>query len=188
MEKQTEKPYSLSRRAFLGKIGAATTLLTLLPVVGWATLLKHPKTLSNETIWATFSAAQQHLFPNTPNAPNTQTIHATQYLHKVLKDPRVSRNNKKILNKGVYRLEILAKKITGTSFYQLHERQRETVLQKFKKSSIGRRWISLMLHYIFEALLSDPIYGSNPHSIGWTWLQHKPGFPTPPTSKRYFQL
>ena len=39
----------------------------------------------------------------------------------------------------------------------------------------GRAWLSLLLYYIFEALLSDPVYGGNPDGIGWQWLEHQPG-------------
>ena len=39
--------------------------------------------------------------------------------------------------------------------------------------------------YIFEALLSDPVYGGNPEGIGWRWLGHRPGFPRPNQRNRY---
>jgi gluconate 2-dehydrogenase gamma chain len=52
----------------------------------------------------------------------------------------------------------------------------------------GRAWLSLLLYYIFEALLSDPVYGGNPGEIGWRWLEHQPGFPRPPADKIYGSL
>jgi gluconate 2-dehydrogenase gamma chain len=48
--------------------------------------------------------------------------------------------------------------------------------------------LSLLLYYIFEALLSDPVYGGNPGGIGWQWLEHQPGFPRPPADKIYGNL
>jgi len=46
----------------------------------------------------------------------------------------------------------------------------------------------MLLTYILEALLTDPVYGGNPNGIGWTWLQHQPGFPTPTEDKKYYKL
>jgi gluconate 2-dehydrogenase gamma chain len=45
----------------------------------------------------------------------------------------------------------------------------------------------MLLDYIMEALLTDPVYGGNPNSIGWQWLKHQPGFPRPttPLKRRY---
>jgi gluconate 2-dehydrogenase gamma chain len=45
--------------------------------------------------------------------------------------------------------------------------------------------LSSLLKYIFEALLTDPIYGGNPNSMGWEWLDHTPGQPRPNPANRY---
>ena len=49
-------------------------------------------------------------------------------------------------------------------------------------------WLSLLLTYLLEALLADPVYGGNPGGIGWQWLAHQPGFPTPPADKTWYKL
>ena len=49
----------------------------------------------------------------------------------------------------------------------------------------GENWLSTLLLYIFEALLTDPVYGGNPNGIGWKWLGHNPGLPRPTADKRY---
>jgi gluconate 2-dehydrogenase gamma chain len=59
-------------------------------------------------------------------------------------------------------------------------------LRRFETN--GKQWISTILRYILEALLTDPIYGGNPNAIGWKWLDHQPGFPRPPANKRYYLL
>ena len=38
-----------------------------------------------------------------------------------------------------------------------------------------------MLLYIFEALLSDPVYGANVNEAGWNWLGYAAGLPRPDT-------
>ena len=49
----------------------------------------------------------------------------------------------------------------------------------------GENWVSTLLFYICEALLTDPIYGGNPNGIGWAWLAHQPGFPRPSPEQSY---
>ena len=75
------------------------------------------------------------------------------------------------------------------SFAGLPHEQREAVLRHMEKNhQRGREWLQEMIRYVFEALLSDPVYGGNPQAVGWKWLQHTPGFPRPPKEKRYFLL
>jgi len=66
--------------------------------------------------------------------------------------------------------------------------QREDVLRQIEQSQAGRNWLSLLLTYLPEALLADPVYGGNPDGIGWTWLEHQPGYPTPPADKSWYRL
>ena len=64
------------------------------------------------------------------------------------------------------------------------EKQNE-ILVKIEKSSFGESWLSLILYYLIEALLLDPVYGGNPNGIGWKWLEHQPGFPRPNLNQTY---
>jgi len=32
------------------------------------------------------------------------------------------------------------------------------------------------------------VYGGNPDGIGWKWLEHQPGYPTPPADKSWYKL
>jgi gluconate 2-dehydrogenase gamma chain len=45
-----------------------------------------------------------------------------------------------------------------------------------------------MLTFIFEAMISDPIYGFNKDEIGQKWLQHNAGFPRPTKKTRYDEI
>ena len=64
----------------------------------------------------------------------------------------------------------------------------EIALRELEKTGAGRSWITELLHYLFEALLTDPVYGGNPGGIGWKWLDHTPGFRRPSKDKRFFLL
>ncbi len=66
--------------------------------------------------------------------------------------------------------------------------QREALLRRIEQSRAGGNWLSLLLTYLLEALLADPVYGGNPDAIGWRWLEHQPGFPTPPADRTWYRL
>ena len=71
---------------------------------------------------------------------------------------------------------------------KLNTDEKEKVLRQIEGSRAGSRWLSLMMTYLLEALLSDPVYGGNKDQKGWQWLEHIPGFPTPTTDQVYFKL
>jgi len=67
-------------------------------------------------------------------------------------------------------------------------RQREQLLQRIAQANAGENWLSLLLMFIFGALLGSPVYGGNPDGIGWRWLEHNPGFPQPTSNNTYKKL
>ncbi|MCW5587404.1 MAG: gluconate 2-dehydrogenase subunit 3 family protein, partial [Chromatiales bacterium] len=65
---------------------------------------------------------------------------------------------------------------------------RELLLRRTAASAAGENWLSTLLSYLFEALLTAPAYGGNPNGIGWRWLSYVPGFPLPGPGTRYPEL
>ena len=47
----------------------------------------------------------------------------------------------------------------------------------------GYSYVNYLFTYIFEAMFSAPIYGSNLDEKGWEFYSHKAGFPQPQTLK-----
>jgi gluconate 2-dehydrogenase gamma chain len=179
----------IDRRTFLTGFAALLTVTSLpsfasaIPVASagaGAALSKEP--------WLTFAAVQDHLFPTSADAPGAREINATSYLKRVLSEAHTDPDDKEFIKDGAGWLNDIAKKKHANMFYDLGELAREQVLRQVEQSSAGERWISILLLYIFEALLSDPVYGGNPDGIGWTWLEHQSGFPAPPADKTYFKL
>jgi gluconate 2-dehydrogenase gamma chain len=134
--------------------------------------------------WQTLAAVQEHLFPSEPDSLGAKDINATAYLQFVLAE--LEQVDREFIKKGVVQLEKMAQTIEGKQFIALSSEQREHLLRRFETN--GKQWISTILRYILEALLTDPIYGGNPNAIGWKWLDHQPGFPRPPANKRYYLL
>lgn len=185
---------NLSRRRFVFDNLKAAAVLSLAPA--WLSLTgcdteqheQEQARLSQIEPWHTFAATQQQLFPDDGDGPDARTINATSYLKFVLNVPDTDPEDRRFILDGVDWLNRLAiARYTGV-FASCESTQQTKLLQEITQSRAGERWVSYLLTYIFEALLSDPVYGGNPGGIGWKWLQHIPGFPRPPANKRYFDL
>ena len=176
----------LDRRSFLTLLAslAASYPLTSLAekrkIAAGGQLLEDP--------WLTIAAVQEHLFPAEADSPGASDIQALQYLQAMMQTPDADEEENQFIKQGAGWLNGIAQKTRSTNFINLSEADREQVLRQVEKSRAGERWLSLMLTFIIEALLTDPVYGGNPNGIGWNWLQHQPGYPRPPQDKMYFEL
>lgn len=138
--------------------------------------------------WNTIAEVQRHLFPAELQSPGAFEINAAPYLFFVLADQRLDAEERESIPAGLVQFESLLQTCHGERFTAMNETQREQVLREFETSALGRQWITRLLGYIFEALLTDPVYGGNPDGIGWQWLGHRPGFPRPPSRNGYVAL
>ena len=178
------------RRTFLLRGGA--TLATVAALAGLPYALR--KELTRETSFTLFSeqqretvsAVQEHLFPKGPDSPGAADVNAAAYLEWAITVPGTDPDTRNTIVNGVGRLQDASRERFDVLFNRLNFDQREPLLRYLAdETRWGRAWLSLVLTYIFEALLSDPAYGGNPDQIGWRWLQHQPGFPRPPADKLY---
>lgn len=144
----------------------------------------------NRSQWKAIVATQQHLFPSNlqkqPASPGANDINAKAFLYAVLSDPNRDDEDRRLVKHGVIELQNLSSKQYQKSFNHLDFSQKEKILRTLEKQPGGTPWIMTILGYVFEALLTDPVYGGNPNGIGWKWLDHQPGFPRPSVDNRYF--
>ncbi len=179
------------RRRFLTGMLKSSAALGTLPLWGilqacaWQTekqsfLQQHP--------WQTFSMVQEHLFPADGNGPSAREINASVYLKFVLDAPDTDADDKTFILKGIEWLDGLSKEQFGQPFMALNVLDQNKALKKIAGSAAGERWLSHLVLYILEALLTAPAYGGNPDGIGWQWLEHQAGFPQPSKDKRYTEL
>ncbi len=138
--------------------------------------------------WRTLDAVLRHLFPSEPNAPGATEIHALAYLRRASKDPFVDSDERAFIPRGAGWLEEVAQKAHRRPFHELNAGQRESTLRFIAARPVGENWISTLLVYLLEALLTAPAYGGNPDGIGWRWLRHTPGFPLPDADTLYWKL
>lgn len=129
---------------------------------------------------------QEHLFPKDGDGPSASDVNSFAYLEWALTDPdNASDGDGDFIKKGVGWLDGLAKQTQGDIFLKLSFEQQDKVLRQISKSSTGENWMSIIIYYIMEALLFDPVYGGNPDGVGWKWLEHQPGFPAPDSDTIY---
>jgi len=132
----------------------------------------------------TVTALQEHLFPKGPDSPGATDIGAAKYLEWAITVPEADPDTRNTIVNGISRLQDATIERFDAPFTRLEFMQKELA----DETRWGRVWLSLLLSYIFEALLSDPVYGGNPDQVGWRWLEHQPGFPRPPADKIYGKL
>jgi gluconate 2-dehydrogenase gamma chain len=135
--------------------------------------------------FATLSSVQEHLFPADKNSPGAEDILAATYFSWCLmdteKDPVVIQQ----LRDGIKGIQEESQKLFSKKFVDLSFNEKEKALRSLEKESYGEHWISMVLTNIFEALLSDPLYGANSTESGWKWLDHTPGMPRPTETNTY---
>lgn len=167
------------RRLLLGLAGGSLALLLPLPA-GAETVA-----LTTAERWNLIAAVQERLFPSEPQSPGAREINALAYLQWVVGDNNVDARERTFILQGCEWLEALTREAHDQGFLSLGEAEQEAMLERIARSEAGENWLGTLLLYIFEALLSDPIYGGNPDGIGWRWLGHRPGFPRPDPHNRY---
>lgn len=189
----SNKTFDVSRREFLEKATLLTSLAACFPSAALAQYRsnhKIPFTADwlRRDPWKTLAAVQEHLFPASDEAPGASDIRAIVYLRNAIENPAADAEDREFIVNGVGWLNDLARESLALPFTLLSEQERETILRRIEQSRAGRNWLSLLLTYLLEALLADPVYGGNPDGIGWQWLQHQPGYPAPPVDKTWYKL
>jgi len=175
----------MDRRRFLfsmsAGIAASTTVFSAIQTVQ-AAVTQKPPTIAGLTLaqWDVIALIQEHLLPSESNSPGAKDINALSYFQSVLTAPRHESADRTFLLQGLKEIEARAHKNWQHHFFTLDHNQRESLLRDYEKTRDGRTWLRVLLNYLMEALLTDPVYSGNPNGIGWQWLQHTPGFPRPP--------
>jgi len=123
----------------------------------------------------TLSVVQKDLFEN----KMIDQSNAYAYIGFIFRHSRVNAQNKQFLRNGSKWLHEESVKLYNVVYTDLNAKQRQEVLKKISNSSWGDSWIRMVLKFILEATLGDPIYGINSNEAGWRWLKHTPGLPRP---------
>ncbi|HEX5635996.1 MAG TPA: gluconate 2-dehydrogenase subunit 3 family protein [Gammaproteobacteria bacterium] len=175
----------LNRRDFLFIM---TSLAAVSPMTLLAASRQQPVIHYTDEPWKTLDAVFEHLFPAADGAPGARELRVISYMQTMLNAPDTDPDDLSFTSNGVGWLNDLSQQEYKKLFIDLDETHREQILRKIETSSAGERWLSFLLTHLLEALLSDPVYGSNPYGIGWDWLEHQSGYPLPTTDTMYYKL
>lgn len=188
------KDKALSRRHFL-KSAAGASAVIVLPVSAISASrdvsdidLQKLNELIKTDPWLTLNATLNQLLPKSPTGPSAIDIKALNYLYGVMTIQPTADDEKAFVLKGVGWLNGYAQSQKGKNFVDLPFDEKEILLKNISKSRAGENWLSTLVSYIFEAMLSSSSYGGNPNGIGWQWLEHQAGFPLPKIGQRFFEL
>ena len=184
---------NISRREFMTRMGLLGSMAisfprealadlrqsnTNQPLPGWA----------EEPVWKTIAEVQETLFPAAEDTPGASDIGAAVYLHNAIDNPNADGEDRDYIFRGIGWLDELAQQRYTKNYTDLSKKQQEKIISETVQTSAGRKWVSLLLTYLLEALLCEPVYGGNPGGIGWKWLEHQPGYPTTTADKTWDQL
>ena len=153
-----------SRRAFLRRSGAflaASTGFAWLPLVlGEESSTEFEIYPLSENQKKILSAVQQHLFPKGIESPGALDINALAYLQFVISFTDFEADSRDFIVRGIQSLHEASMERFDLAFYALNFSQKESLLRYLADHTRwGKNWLSLLLTYIIEALLSDPVYG-----------------------------
>lgn len=176
----------VSRRQLL-KSAAGASAISALPRYAFASQRDIEKIIVNEP-WLTINAVLNHLLPSSNSGPGAKEIQATNYLYQTMTQQPIDSDEKAFIYKGEGWLNGYSQSQLSKGFSLLTNTEKETMLKAISASKAGENWLNTLLNYIFEAMLSPPIYGGNPNGIGWQWLKHQSGFPLPKKGQRYYEI
>lgn len=180
----------LSRRKFIATVGGAALLAGISPLIYKSVTSNNDVTSGsdfngfNSKQQQVLVAVQMQLFPDDGDGPSAIDIQALDYLQWALQDPE-NQGDDEFIAKGIGWLTDLANSTFSQAFTALTLEQQDQLMHTIAKSKAGQNWLSMLLYYLMEALLLDPVYGGNPNGIGWKWLEHQPGFPRPTAETLY---
>jgi hypothetical protein len=173
------KAWNLSRKAFIRSTMAAGLALNFPLHRGISGVVADDDKVLKKDQRLIMQNVQDILFPDDGNGPGAKDIHALEYLEWVLSDKEKDPDEIKYIINGIDWLNETAEEAYSQEFQELSRTQQEEIIAKISVERWGESWLSVILTFIFEALLCDPQYPANPDGIGWAWLNHDPGQPRP---------
>lgn len=132
----------------------------------------------NEDIWLTIEKVQNILFPKGYKMPSAKQFGSVEYLKQNINNENFDKEDLELILNGAKVF-----KETFPLFNKLNKEEKLKIVKEAYDTRYGYLWLSTLVNYGIEAMLSDPIYGGNRFQSGWMSLNHKPGIPRP--KKKY---
>lgn len=128
----------------------------------------------NALSWLIIDKVFDILFPKTKNMPSAKEFAATSYL-------KINSTHKTFNKDDILYILEGAQDFNSafSTFLQENIEEQTNIISRVNGSEHGQEWLTKLVYYGIEAMLSDPIYGGNKNEIAWKSLQHETGRPQP---------
>ena len=128
------------------------------------------------------AAVQQHMFPEGGKLPSAKAMGTVTFLKETITHASYDRDIRRFVIEGAQELE----RRTQDKFLTMDDVQKEAALRSYEETRYGSNWLARIMTLTMEAILSDPIYGSNIGQEGWKAVGSFGGSPRP--KERYIEL
>ena len=128
------------------------------------------------------------LFPKTQITPSASELKADIYYLWILGDIKLRSSKRHYLASNLSRIDNFCKKNYGKSLIYLSKSKKEEAIFNISREKWGENYLSSLMTIIIEAMLANPVYGSNPDNIGREWLNFKGGYPQPTIKNKYPEI
>lgn len=129
---------------------------------------------------ATLMRLLHDLFPKKEAAyPSVAQLHSVEFIRNTQQEMHLSQSNRLYTYKGIAWLNESAMQRYKLPYRFLSFTKRELILQEISAQYWGDEWLSTIMAFYFETMMSDPIYDVNTDKSGWNWLGYTPGYPRP---------
>jgi len=183
--------WEIGRRKFI-KAVSVTGLVTQFSYLQSCTSTEEdsfpPNSHFNKVDTLTLHAVLEILFPDDGNGPSVREINAFEHILWVQDDITEDPSQLKYLRDGIVWTIEASQEIYGLDFLSLTSEEQDKLIAVVAKERWGKDWLSMLLTYIFEALIIDDLYKVNSEGKGWDWLEHKPGEPRPNQTNAYSKI
>ncbi len=124
--------------------------------------------------WIIIEEVFEVLFPKTNSMPSAKEFGALNYLYQNSKEKSFDKEDLEYLLQGSIDFNS-----SFPLFLKASKKQKAQIIEEVSLSSYGESWLSLLIYYGIEAMLSDPIYGGNKNEVGYKALNFQAGNPKP---------
>lgn len=178
--------YTQDRRTFIANMIKAGVALNL-PAFNSCTTASSTSLLT-ERQDSILEFTLNYIWPDNGNGPSIYEANIKNYYIWMLEDENFDPEIKTYLYNGIKWIDETTVETYKNHFEDLDNEAKINIFKTVIDTDWGDGWISKIINYTFEAIFSDPIYGSNTDGISYKWLNHNPGYPRPDENNRYEKL
>ena len=124
--------------------------------------------------WLVIDEVFDILFPKTDFMASAKEFNATVYLQINSKHKTFDKDDIVYILQGALDFHD-----AFPQFLKSNLKEKNKIIEETNESDYGQSWLTKLVYYGIEAMLSDPIYGGNVNNIAWKSLNHQTGIPQP---------